>query len=762
MTTFTVDTHLFRELGDLLVGRDSTALVELIKNAYDADATVVRVYGEGLSDPRRSVVRVVDNGVGMNQKAFEAGFLRIASRSKELGTRRSIKFLRRYTGAKGVGRLAAHKLARLLQVESISANHGRLAALLASIDWDGVEQVETLSELDTTDAISVREDPAKANTKTGTTITLRRLRRTWTAASSTQFMEELQAFGPPDVLTRPLPSTVVGHRLLFAKPFVRDTKKKQGNKFIVTLEGELAPPDDFWAAVAGAADWVIEIDASERTKKVKYAISPTKRLVRAIPSALGGDFEIDHPAPNEGPFFQARILVRTGQQALGKDLRAWSVRSTGVRVFVEGFRVLPYGERANDWLSLDRDYAARERALLIRKTGDPLAPLFGSSKAADDEEGLSHLSNRSYFGAVFLTQERARHLRMLVNREGFVPDDSYNILTLLVRGGIDLCTRLRASATAETRSKRRDDRTKTGLPESTPRGDAVRSAVSRATELSREARALTAAGRPAESLAKLTQALDTVSVVAEVSDELARESAMLRVLASVGSQLAAFVHEINGLLHMSAAVEKALERMRGDSTLSSSVRRSIAEIQGGVADLRRHMERQASYLIDVVSPDASRRRSRLKIGDRFASAVRLVERTAERRRIEILSEIPSALKSPPMYPAELTTVFSNLLINAGKAAGDGGRVHASAYQDRNRNTVIRIENTGNRVKLNEAERWFRPFESTTTRVDPVLGQGMGLGLTITRNTLEEYGASIRFVRPSNGYATALEIQIPNA
>ena len=38
MARFTVDTNLFRELGELLVGRSSTALVELIKNAYDADA----------------------------------------------------------------------------------------------------------------------------------------------------------------------------------------------------------------------------------------------------------------------------------------------------------------------------------------------------------------------------------------------------------------------------------------------------------------------------------------------------------------------------------------------------------------------------------------------------------------------------------------------------------------------------------------------------------------------------------------------------
>jgi hypothetical protein len=39
--SFSVDTHVFRELGELLVGRDSTALLELIKNCYDADATHV-------------------------------------------------------------------------------------------------------------------------------------------------------------------------------------------------------------------------------------------------------------------------------------------------------------------------------------------------------------------------------------------------------------------------------------------------------------------------------------------------------------------------------------------------------------------------------------------------------------------------------------------------------------------------------------------------------------------------------------------------
>ena len=104
MATFSVDTHLCRELGELLVGRDSTALVELIKNSYDADATRTVVFAEGLSRSAGGTIRVTDNGVGMSRKQFERGFLRIASRTKESGKRRSDIFKRRFTGTQGIGR----------------------------------------------------------------------------------------------------------------------------------------------------------------------------------------------------------------------------------------------------------------------------------------------------------------------------------------------------------------------------------------------------------------------------------------------------------------------------------------------------------------------------------------------------------------------------------------------------------------------------------------------------------------------------------
>ena len=52
--------HLFRELGELLVGRDSTALIELIKNSYDADATEVIVHGESLDDQLRGRIIILE------------------------------------------------------------------------------------------------------------------------------------------------------------------------------------------------------------------------------------------------------------------------------------------------------------------------------------------------------------------------------------------------------------------------------------------------------------------------------------------------------------------------------------------------------------------------------------------------------------------------------------------------------------------------------------------------------------------------------
>jgi signal transduction histidine kinase len=264
---------------------------------------------------------------------------------------------------------------------------------------------------------------------------------------------------------------------------------------------------------------------------------------------------------------------------------------------------------------------------------------------------------------------------------------------------------------------------------------------------------------------KVAQSLAvTQSAIAElvsVGDKLKDSAAMLRVLASLGLQMASFVHEIRGLLGAAIVIHETVGRIRGDTGIRGEVRARLNEVYASLGDQRRQIERQASYLVDIASTDARRRRARQSLAERFDSAGQLISLAAERRGVRITNQIPRELMSPPMFPAELTAVFSNLLTNALKAAGEGRSVRARGEKRDGDETVVIVENTGQRVNLADSERWFRPFESSTVDVDSSVGYGMGLGLTITRDILEQYGASIKFVEPAAGFATAVEIAFPN-
>jgi signal transduction histidine kinase len=772
MTTFSVDTHLFRELGELLVGRDSTALIELIKNAYDADATRVVVYGEALSHVGRGYIKIQDNGIGMSRLEFENGFLTIASRTKDDASRRSKVFERRYTGQKGIGRLAAHKLARILEVNSSrwsgsvpksSSSEGLPSQgphVDATIDWDQVEASRTLADVDKTDAITI-QTISSAAAAAGTTITLRNLRRRWTPSEHGRFLEEVQAFQPPRPLIEPLPKNVC-EPLLFDIPRVRDIAAKMGHQFAVELEGELAPPDDYWKAMVEAANWIIEVDADRRTNTVQFHIAPTKSTLQTLPDAVPRKFVMPHPSPKHGPFFQARILKRTGVVVERGDeqLKKWAGRSSGVRVFMEGFRVLPYGEPTDDWLKLDKDTAERGRWSL-----DEESELTDQLRKAEREAdaGLIHLPNKHYFGGVFLTERNGPALRMLVNREGFIPNQSFEDLTKIVRTAVDLSTRVQMAASQKRRAEHRARRQSSGEGQGEgyiSASEVARQHITEARAHASKAREFVAAGKIESAEREYLSALSQVESVAGQTEEASQESAMFRVLASVGTQVASFIHEINGLLEMADAIEKTLNKISHMQGLPKEHRRQLAALQRDAGDLKRAVERQASYLMDVVTPDARRRRSRQIIADRFDTGVKLIANSAERQGIKLINKIPPGLRSPPMFSAELTTVFSNLLSNAIKAAGPKGTIRASARERADGTINLRVENTGVAVKARDRERFFQPFESTTTKVDAVLGQGMGLGLTITRAMLEEYGATIRFVEPSSGFATAVEIVFP--
>ncbi|XTZ14462.1 ATP-binding protein [Micromonospora echinospora] len=778
---FSVDTHLFRELGELLVGRDSTALIELIKNAYDADATQVSVRGEGLRGPDGRII-VSDNGVGMTPEIFRDAFLRIAGRYKEKGTKRSPLYARHYTGAKGVGRLSAHKLARRLVVHSVPRNvpESDLRGVQATIDWQKLEEeYETFD--DARQGLDVHTFSVTSHHFSGTELRLERLRRQWTPNALSSFVSQISSCTPPVELTQGPPPTLFSPDSLF-EDFVVSSRAPEDPGFRIKFEGELDAGEDLWPQLLEQTDWLVEIRA--KPEGVEFNIQPSLGQVSSKSGVRDYQLRRDHPDPHSGPFFSARIYARVGQvRGIGartSSLRKFARTSRGVRVYVEGFRVLPYGEQGDDWLNLDRDYARREREFSIElddASSRILTPI--------EREAFFNQGNDQYVGAVFMTAAGAAPLRPVVNREGFVQDAAFEVLRELVRNGVDLLTRVRASharteQTTRLNTMRRElSPPKAGSPATssvdhqmthTSSSDATAPSKDSSGETSdglslpisitrREIRTLKVELRAnpdvAPRLDLIEKAIDYIEE-AQRGDEV---RATLQILAGVGLQLAAFVHDINGILGLAQAIRTIALAAASEA---SGVRRSelLGELEKAADELVQALSRQSSYLVEVVGPDARRRRRRIPYPAAIEPSLRLLTTTLAERGIEVVQQVDQSARTPPVFPAEITIILTNILTNAIKAAGEKGRILISAAPSEDGGLALRVENTGVGVILDQSERWFRPFESTTTEVDTVLGQGMGMGLPIVRRLVAEYNGSAKFVTPTSEYNTAIEVRIP--
>ena len=423
---------------------------------------------------------------------------------------------------------------------------------------------------------------------------------------------------------------------------------------------------------------------------------------------------------------------------------------SGVRVYMEGFRVLPYGDSGDDWLRIDEDVTRRSRGALfadLEKLGLPGGALVGQG-------ALAAIPQRQYAGAIFLREAQAEGLRILVNREGFIPDASFYAMQDIVRAAILLNIRVRSGIVARRREQRR------GNGESDSHGSETQSPLTYGEIRESSAaikRDLLASSKPGTALASevAKRASFTISSLLEVADLLANRVQQLYVLASVGTVTASIVHELLTILGVAKTLEIQLLEIRRRT--SSDLRPQIARAMTTAEELRRMIERQAGSLVDVVGADARRRRSRQHIARRFETARAIVRSAIEERRVTVINRVSEDLQTSPMFAAELMSVLTNLLTNAVKNAGAKGTVRARGGIGNDGRSFLVIENTGRKVDLGSSEHLFEPYESTTSRIDPILGQGMGLGLTITRRILEQSGAKIRFVSPGKAFSTAVRI-----
>jgi len=386
--------RLLLQLGDELIRNEGIALLELIKNAYDADATKVKVTMNHVDDKKTGIITIEDNGEGMNLELIKNVWMEPGSNRKLLDAdkkKRTKKFGRFVLGEKGIGRFAVHKLGDQIEIITKKRNQDEVHIV---IDWTVFENTDYLADT----PIEVEERPAEVFSKneSGTKIIIKKLRKDWTRGMVRDVYRSWNALRSP-----------------FATPesfdIELDTDNQEWIKGIMTLDKIF----DFALFhfkcimennVIKKFEYQFKPYESMKKLKIRKITEKDSNVKKLLTMTDNDDNEINLSNYNIGPItFEGYIFDRDPKVlSLGiddkKGFREYLNSNGGVKVYKDGIRVYDYGEPGSDWLNLD-----------IRRVNVP----------------AQRISNNIIVAAVSLDRECSRDLIEKTNREGFIENEAY-------------------------------------------------------------------------------------------------------------------------------------------------------------------------------------------------------------------------------------------------------------------------------------------------------------------------------------------------
>jgi len=172
---FTVDADHVSRLGLELVAKKESALSEIIKNSFDADADTV--YVNFLDNGAEKKLEIVDNGSGMSRNDLINGFMRISTALKK-DNEYSKKYGRKRAGKKGIGRFATQRLG--LDLTVLTKEKDQESCLRVDIDWRKFAEKKELISVSNKILVQNASVFEEHGFKSGTILIIGSLRDEWT------------------------------------------------------------------------------------------------------------------------------------------------------------------------------------------------------------------------------------------------------------------------------------------------------------------------------------------------------------------------------------------------------------------------------------------------------------------------------------------------------------------------------------------------------------------------------------------------------
>lgn len=706
--------RLLTMLGDQLIRNERVALVELIKNAYDADASWVRVtfenFDEDFTTTAASKIIIEDDGVGMSDAIIREHWANPATPVKLLSkaTEGRSPGGRIIQGEKGIGRFALLKLGRNIQIttRTAEANEERVVTLdLSSYDADFIQNKKPLF----LDMLRVRlkeVDPAKVIVRESVKLGARRKRRrphgtrieishltsTWNRAKVEGVYEDMArlqsifALGPEDKKRRDAdPFEVLIHRNDRHEAFAEERRETLEslleNNTVFRIEGKFEDKLQVFDFTIGRRHHRIKLNDSEFAGLAVFKEAFGKK----------GE-ELQKRDVECGPFGFAFFVFDFNQDAEGKRLLSKPdkelIRNHRIYLYRDGIRVYPYGDPDDDWLQID-----------TRR---------GTVRAAE------FLSNDQVTGYVTITQKDNPRLRDKTSREGLVDtghptEDFIALLQIFL-----------AWVRAKPYQKYRHDLTR--------RGDV------RVFKSQRVQGAFDDLLSKADQLPALMQkTLHTAERDYRTERRyLVHRAEATEDLAGVGLSVESASHDLQLAMQSALRTTDTLlrEAQRGGSLDSEHIARELHAIRGALG----FVETQLSDLQQLFKSTKQRRKD-IRVIEVLEKVARLFKGMTDRAKITVsIQPVGNAPLIAKTTDAVLLQLFLNLFDNAvyWLETQPANKVREiEIVLDADRQQLVFADN-GPGIATDDLAYIFEPFYSGKGQ------DGRGLGLYIARQLLERH------------------------
>lgn len=360
---FKTNIQLKSIIGKDLINDDNIAILELVKNSFDADAKKVEVTYLNLKNnddkkndsfsEKTSRLIIKDDGLGMDLKDIQNKWLNIAYSEKKSNNRQHNRMM---AGAKGVGRFSCDRLGEYLNLYAKKSESDEY--ILLKIDWKKFEIEDDKKEIQSIDieyeSLSIQDFKNKNLPifEHGVLLEIIKLRSNWISETKDnkgnfigwntdklvnlkKYLEKLinpnQAFEKNDFGI-----------YLDAPEFIKENNQKEEHeKFIGKIENTIFEKLDFKTTS-------IESEIIEEGKVIFTSLKDKGQTVFWV--------------KEKNEYYPNLKNIKLYLYYLNPFSKAFFTKQTGVRpidygsvyLFLNGFRIPPYGQDGNDWLGLEQ------------------------------------------------------------------------------------------------------------------------------------------------------------------------------------------------------------------------------------------------------------------------------------------------------------------------------------------------------------------------------------------------------------------------